>query len=49
VAAVEGQIKKLENITQLRLRRIDEGTIPTQRRDEICVGVIAAAGIGGTS
>jgi hypothetical protein len=46
VAAIEGQIKKLESITQLRLRRIDEGTTPTQRRDEICVGLIGAAGVG---
>ena len=47
VKAVEGQIKKLESITEARLRRIDEGAVATQRRDEICVGLISAAD-GGT-
>jgi hypothetical protein len=42
VAAIDGQIKKLESITKMRLRRIEEGVVPTHRSDEICMGLILA-------
>ena len=41
IAALDGQIKKLENITQMRLRKINEGMAPTYRSDEICIGLIS--------
>ena len=42
IPAIDGQLKQLEALTAMRLRKIDEGVIPRPRCDEVCVGVILA-------
>jgi hypothetical protein len=44
VPAIEGQLRKLEAITEMRLRRLEEGVVPRARCDEVCMGVILVEG-----